>query len=72
MFEKCICRLDNSRNNIIMLLTNPRLTEVRYQFSMWKYWHSCLFLCVLFWFVLSVFLLMDLESGNKVERKAIK
>ncbi len=38
-----ICRLDNSRNTIIMLLTNPRLTEVRYQSSMRKYWHNCLF-----------------------------
>ncbi len=37
------CRLDNSRNTIIMLLTNPRLTEVRYQSSMRKYWHNCLF-----------------------------
>ncbi len=27
---KYICRLDNSHNHIIMLLTNPRLTEVRY------------------------------------------
>ncbi len=26
LMYKCICRLDNSRNTIIMLLTNPRLT----------------------------------------------
>ncbi len=43
LMYKCICRLDNSRNTIIMLLTNPRLTEVRYQSSMRKYWHNCLF-----------------------------
>ncbi len=28
LMYKCICRLDNSRYTIIMLLTNPRLTEV--------------------------------------------
>ncbi len=33
LIYKFICRLDNSHNNIIMLLTNPRLTEVRYQSS---------------------------------------
>ncbi len=43
LIYKFICRLDNSHNNIIMLLTNPRLTEVRYQSSMRKYWHNCLF-----------------------------
>ncbi len=43
LMYKLICRLDNSRNTIIMLLTNPRLTEVRYQSSMRKYWHNCLF-----------------------------
>ncbi len=43
LMYKCICWLDNSHNNIIMLLTNPRLTEVRYQSSMRKYWHNCLF-----------------------------
>ncbi len=37
LMYKCICRLDNSHNNIIMLLTNPRLTEVRYQPSIRNY-----------------------------------
>ncbi len=38
---KCICRLDNS-HIIIMLLTNTRLTEVRYWSSMRKY-YNCVF-----------------------------
>ncbi len=54
LMYKFICRLDNSRNTIIMLLTNPRLTEVRYQSSMRKYWHNVFFKCVLLLFVLSV------------------
>ncbi len=43
LMYKCICRIDNSHNYIIMLLTNPRLTELWYQSSLWKYWHNCLF-----------------------------
>ncbi len=34
---KCIGRLDDSHNNI-MMLSNPRRTEMRYQSSMRKYW----------------------------------
>ncbi len=67
LIYKFICWLDNSHNNIIMLLTNPRLTEVRYQSSMRKYWHNCLFLMCTVLVCIVCFLLMDLESGNKVE-----
>ncbi len=54
------CQLDNSHNNIIMLLTNPRLTEVRYQSSMRSFLMCTVLVCIV------CLLLMDLKSGKKV------
>ena len=40
---KFICRLNSSCNVIILMLTNPVLSSVRYQSAMWKHWYDCLF-----------------------------
>lgn len=42
LMYKFICRLDGSCNQIIMLLSNPALSAVRYQSYMWKHWYKCL------------------------------
>lgn len=39
---KFICRLQGSQNNLIIQLTNPRCSSVRYQSYMWKHWYLCL------------------------------
>lgn len=43
LMYKFICRLNGSCNFIIMLLSNPGLSTVRYQSPMWKHWYHCLF-----------------------------
>ena len=35
-------RLDESQNCIIMMLTSPRCSSVRYQSYLWKHWYGCL------------------------------
>lgn len=39
---KFMSRLDESQNYIIMMLTSPRCSSVRYQSHLWTYWYGCL------------------------------
>jgi hypothetical protein len=39
---KFMCRLDESQNCIIVRLTSPRCSSVRYQSHLWKHWYDCL------------------------------
>ncbi|XDV54494.1 hypothetical protein PO909_022775 [Leuciscus waleckii] len=39
---KCICRLNNSENYIIMALTSIKFSTTRYKSKLWKHWYSCL------------------------------
>ena len=39
---KFMSRLDESQNCIIMLLTGPRFSSVRYESHFWKHWYGCL------------------------------
>ena len=39
---KFMSRLDESQNCIIMMLTSPRCSSVRYQSYLWKHWYGCL------------------------------
>ena len=42
LMYKFICRLNMSQNYIVILLTNPRYSTIRYQSPMWRYWYECL------------------------------
>ena len=66
-------RLMDSKNEIIMTLTMPKLSSIRYTSSLWKHWRECLYvfqLCFLFvccCFVCCTVLYMDLyESEIKI------
>ena len=37
------CRLNSSKNSIIMSLTDPSLSETRYSSNLWKYWNQHLY-----------------------------
>ena len=36
-------RLMDSKNEIIMTLTMPKLSSIRYTSSLWKHWRECLY-----------------------------
>lgn len=40
---RCMCRLTDSVNSIILTLTNPTLSSVRFFSSMWNHWHFSLY-----------------------------
>ena len=37
-----ICRLNKSQNQVIVVLTNPSQSSMRYTSGFWKYWYKCL------------------------------
>ena len=39
---KFMFRLDESQNCIIMMLTTPSCSSIRYQSYLWKHWYGCL------------------------------
>ena len=39
---KFMCRLENSENNIISLMSDPSRSTVRYASAIWNHWHECL------------------------------
>jgi len=41
---KFICRVDDSKNEIIMLLSNIKFSTTHYQSQLWRHWYSCLFI----------------------------
>jgi len=41
---KCIRRVDDSENEIIMFLANIKFSTTRYQSQLWRHWYSCLFI----------------------------
>ena len=42
LMYKFLCRLNVSKNSIIQLLINPKLSSVRYGSCFWTYWYECL------------------------------
>ena len=42
LMYRFICRLNNSKNEVIMLLSNPSYSSVRYQSYLWRHWYKCL------------------------------
>ena len=43
LMYKCIGRLQGSQNVLIIELTNPRYSSVRYQSYIWSHWYMCLY-----------------------------
>jgi len=43
LMYKCICRLNDSDNEILLALSNIRFSTTRYQSQLWRHWYSCLF-----------------------------
>ncbi|XP_024116673.2 uncharacterized protein LOC112138347 [Oryzias melastigma] len=41
---KFICRLDSTKNTLIMSIHNIRFSAIRFSSSIWKHWRSCLFI----------------------------
>ena len=47
LMYKLICRLSNSQNAIIKLISDPSCSMVRYVRIYWQYWYNSHFFCVL-------------------------
>ena len=72
LIDSFMMRLMDSKNEIIMTLTMPKLSSIRYTSSLWKHWRECLYvfqLCFLFvccCFVSCIVVYMDLQSEIKM------
>jgi len=44
VMHKCICRVDESENEIIIYLSNVKYSTTRYQSQLWNHWYRCLFI----------------------------
>jgi len=44
LMYKCICRVDDSENEIVMFLSNIKFSTSRYQSQLWRHWYRCLFI----------------------------
>ena len=42
LMYKFMCRLDGSKNRVIMTLANTRCSSVRYRSYLWKHWYECI------------------------------
>ena len=43
LMDSFMMRLMDSKNEIIMTLTMPKLSSIRYTSSLWKHWRECLY-----------------------------
>ena len=43
LMYKCMCRLSDSANSIILTLTNPLLSSVRFVSKLWNHWRESLY-----------------------------
>ena len=59
LMHRCMCRLSDSDNSIVLTLTNPLLSSVRFVSKLWNHWRDSLYSMNLWFYVDTVCLCLS-------------